>query len=197
MERTLAIHRGKQLQYATLLYNATEAAVSLSAGALASSVSLVSFGVDSLIELLASLAALFLLHNKASEKTAQRLIACSFVLLALGTAFEALTRVESAQRSKAGLIIAIASVVVMPLLSRQKKNVAAALNSSALSSEARQTDFCFYLSVVLLVGVLAQWLFNAEWVDSAAALAMTPLILLEARRSWLGQSCAGGCECHL
>jgi divalent metal cation (Fe/Co/Zn/Cd) transporter len=196
MTRAIAVSRGKQLQYLTLTYNWIEAAIAIWAGALASSVSLIGFGLDSLIEVTASVAALWLLSDGLRERSVQRVVSCSLALLAAGTAYQALTRSNEAERSLPGLALAVVSIIVMPWLSREKKKVAVALGSSALASEARQTDFCFYLSVILLVGMLAQWLLGLAWIDSAAALAMTPLMLLEARRAWQGLSCATGCDCH-
>ncbi len=188
----MTIERGKQLQYLTLGYNAVEAVVAVSAGALASSVALVSFGLDSMVELMASFAALGLLLSKTSERMAQKWVAVSLGLLAVGTAWQALAQENEAERSGAGLAIAALSVVVMPWLAREKRKVATSLGSCALESEARQTDFCFYLSVILLVGMATQWAVGWNWVDSAAALAMTPLMALEARKAWQGK----GCGCH-
>ncbi len=196
MTRAIAISRGKHLQYLTLSYNIVEAALAIWAGALASSVSLIGFGLDSLIEVTASVAALWVLNNSARERTVQRLVSASLALLAVGTAYQSLTRSNDAERSLPGLVLALVSVIVMPWLSREKKKVAGALGSSALASEAKQTDFCFYLSVILLGGMLAQWIFGFAWIDPVAALAMTPLMLIEARRAWQGQSCATGCDCH-
>lgn len=196
MTRAIAVSRGKQLQYLTLTYNLIEAGIAIWAGALASSVSLVGFGLDSLIEVTASVAALWVLNDGSKERSVQRLVSCSLALLALGTAYQALTRSNDAERSLPGLVLALVSIIVMPWLSREKKKVVGALGSSALASEAKQTDFCFYLSVILLAGMLAQWIFGFAWIDSVAALAMTPLMLIEARRAWQGRSCAAGCDCH-
>jgi len=196
MTSAIAVSRGKQLQYLTLTYNVIEAGIAIWAGALASSVSLVGFGLDSLIEVTASVAALWVLNDGSKERSVQRLVSCSLALLAVGTAYQALTRSNDAERSLPGLILALVSIMVMPWLSREKKKVAGALGSSALASEAKQTDFCFYLSVILLAGMLAQWIFGFAWIDSVAALAMTPLMLIEARRAWQGRSCATGCNCH-
>lgn len=191
--------RGLSLQYFTIAYNTAEAVVALAAGQLASSVALLSFGLDSLIEVSASLLAMGLLRGRVSERTAQRGIACSLFALAGWTAYESLEKImagESSERSLAGLLIALASVIVMPWLAREKKKVAAALRSAALSGEAKQTDFCFYLSLVLLGGMAAQWFLGWDQVDSVAALLMTPLLLAEARRTWRGESCCGGGACH-
>jgi divalent metal cation (Fe/Co/Zn/Cd) transporter len=197
MTKAIALARGKQLQYVTLTYNLLEAAIAIRAGALATSVSLIGFGLDSLIEVSASVAALWLLNDRSRERTVQRLASCSLVLLAAGTAYQALSRTGEAEKSLPGLGLAAVSIIVMPWLSREKKKkVAEALGSSALASEAKQTDFCFYLSVILLAAMIAQWLLGLAWIDSVAALAMTPLMLVEARRAWQGRSCAAGCGYH-
>jgi divalent metal cation (Fe/Co/Zn/Cd) transporter len=188
----MRVERGKQLQYLTLAYNAVEAVVALSAGALASSVALVSFGLDSVVELMASVAALGLLLSRTSERTAGKWVGVSLWLLAGGPAGPAVGHGGDAERSGAGVVIAALSVVVMPWLAREKRKVAASLGSCALESEAKQTEFCFYLSVILLVGMGAQWLLGWGWVDSAAALAMTPLMGMEGWKAWKGQ----GCGCH-
>lgn len=191
--------RGESLQHFTIAYNVLEAIIAIAAGQLASSVSLISFGLDSLIEVSASLLALGLLRQRISELTAQRGISISLYALAAWTAYESLEHImvgETSERSLAGLLIAIASVFVMPWLSREKKKVATTLNSAALAGEAKQTDFCFYLSVILLLGMSAQWLLGWNQVDAVAALLMTPILIAEARRTWRGESCCGGTSCH-
>jgi divalent metal cation (Fe/Co/Zn/Cd) transporter len=191
--------RGVSLQYLTIAYNVMEAGIAIAAGSLASSVSLVSFGLDSLIEVAASLLALGRLRDRVSERTAQRGVALSLLALAVWTGYESLERVmagEVSERSLAGLLIALASVFVMPWLAREKKKVAVELGSAALAGEAKQTDFCFYLSLILLGGMAAQWLFGWNQVDAVAALLMTPVLLAEARRAWRGESCCGGGACH-
>jgi divalent metal cation (Fe/Co/Zn/Cd) transporter len=194
-----SVKRGVSLQYFTIAYNAMEGAIAIAAGSLAGSVSLISFGLDSLIEVSASLLALGRLRERISERAAQRGVALSLFTLAAWTAFESLEKAMAggaAERSMAGLAIALASVFVMPWLAREKKKVAAALGSAALAGEAKQTDFCFYLSLILLGGMAAQWLLGWNQVDAVAALLMCPILILEARRAWRGESCCGGASCH-
>ncbi len=199
MTATQAAKRGVSLQYFTIAYNVFEAGIAIVAGNLASSVSLISFGLDSLIEVSASLLALGRLRDRISERASQRGVAASLLALAAWTAYESLESVmsgETPERSLAGLLIALASVFVMPWLAREKKKVANTLGSAALAGEAKQTDFCFYLSLILLGGMAAQWLFGWNQVDAVAALLMCPVLLAEARRAWRGESCCGGGACH-
>jgi divalent metal cation (Fe/Co/Zn/Cd) transporter len=194
-----SLARGVSLQYFTIGYNVLEGVVAIGAGALAGSVSLVSFGLDSLIEVSASLLALGRLRNRLAEKTAQRGIAVSLGALAVWTFVESVEKIRSgagAERSLAGLLIALASVFVMPWLAREKRKVARDLKSGALAGEAKQTDFCLYLSVVLLVSMAAQWLLGWTQVDAVGGLLMSPILIAEARRTWKGEICSidGGCH---
>lgn len=79
----------------------------------------------------------------------------------------------------------------MPLLSRAKRKVGTALGSAAMHADAKQTDFCVYLSAILLVGLLLNALFGLWWADSVAALAMVPIIAKEG----LEGLCGEGCRC--
>jgi divalent metal cation (Fe/Co/Zn/Cd) transporter len=92
-----------------------------------------------------------------------------------------------------GILIAAAAVVVMPLLGRAKRHVAAQLNSRALRADSRQADFCAYLSAILLVGLLLQLVLGWWWADPVAALVMVPIIAREGLRGLRGQACQ---DCH-
>ena len=186
VERHRVIRRGQWLTYATLGYNTLEALVAVAAGLVASSVALIGFGIDSLIELTASLAGLWRLHADVDpvrrvtvERRALRLVGACFLALTAYVAYEATTALlahEAPSRSLTGIGLAAASLVVMPLLARAKRRVAAQLQSSALTAEARQTEICAYLSAILLAGLGLYAVVGWWWVDSAAALAMAPLI---------------------
>lgn len=192
------VNRAARLQYFTIAYNATEGIVSLANAKATSSVALFSFGIDSLIEFSASLFALGLIRNALSERRAGQAIAISLFALAGYTGYESIERLisgEQAEFSFLTLAIATASVIIMPWLSRAKKAVAAEMNSSALRGEAAQTDFCFYLSVILLLSSAAHWLLGWTQIDSVGALLMTPFLIAEARRAGRGESC-GSCGCH-
>ncbi len=203
--RPAAVRRGRRLTWLTIAYNSLEAVASLVAGLLAGSVALVGFGLDSVIEVTASGAALWRLGHDAdprrreiAEHRALRVIGWSFLALAayvLVDAVRSLAVREVPERSVPGIVIAVASLVVMPLLARAKRRVAAALESRAIRAEARQTDICMYLSAILLGGLVLNALAGWWWADPMAALAMVPLIAWEGRQALRGRApCGDGCH---
>jgi divalent metal cation (Fe/Co/Zn/Cd) transporter len=188
-ERAALVRRGQRLTWATLGYNSLEAVLSVGAGIAAGSVALVGFGVDSVIELSSSIAALWRLRSDAApevrervERQVLRFIGACFLLLAIYVSVDALhTLITRAapDESLLGIAIAIGSLLVMPLLARAKRRVASALESGALRAEARQTELCTWLSAILLAGLLLNATVGWWWADPIAALAMVPLIWRE------------------
>lgn len=173
----------------TLGYNLLEGAASIAAGAIAGSVSLVGFGIDSLIEVTSSVASLWRLRSdhdavrrERSEATAMKVIGFSFLALAAYIAWDAgksLLFKEAPERTIAGIVIAGLSVVIMPVLARAKRRVAVALGSRALKADATQTDLCTYLSAIVLGGLALNAAFGWWWADPLAALLMVPIIAKE------------------
>jgi divalent metal cation (Fe/Co/Zn/Cd) transporter len=120
--------------------------------------------------------------DQRRERLAHRLVGISFFVLALYVAFEAgksLLRREVPDTSLVGIVLSIVSLIVMPLLARAKRGVAAKIDSRALRADSRQTDICAYLSAILLGGLLLNALFGWWWTDPIAALCMLPLIFRE------------------
>ncbi len=163
------------------------------------SVALVGFGLDSVIETASAVVLLRRLHadrdparREAAERTARRLVGSCFLLLAAYVAVEAIralwTRAQP-ERSLPGILIAIAALLVMPLLGRAKRRVATQLNSRALHSDSRQADFCAYLSAILLAGLLLHSLLGWWWADPVAALVMMPIIAREGVQGLRGEKC--------
>lgn len=198
--RARAIRRGQWLTWATLGYNCLEGLISVIAGLLAGSVALVGFGFDSSIEVTASLAAIWRLHDDRPERRAsaeRRALAiiggCFFALAAyVGVeATRALVHRTPPAGSLLGIAVAGASLIVMPLLARAKRAVARTLRSQAITAEARQTDICVYLSAILLAGLGLNALLGWWWADPLAALAMVPLIAWEGRKALQGRA---GCD---
>ena len=199
MTHAQAVRRGQQLGYFTIVWNSLEALIALAAGFLSGSIALVGFGFDSVIEVTSGGAVLFRLRQgPASERIALRIVGVSFLALALYVTYEsaeALLRREAPERSVTGIALAAASTVVMPLLARAKRRVAGVLNSATVAADARQTDFCLYLSVILLAGLLLNALAGLWWADPIAALVMAPIIAKEGLDAFRGRACSAGCAC--
>lgn len=194
------VRRGRLLEYFTIGWNLLEAIVAVGAGIVSGSVSLVGFGVDSLIESSSAFVLLWRLREgelgEQREKLALKLVGISFLLLAAYIAFDAgksLLTFESAKVSYVGIALAILSLIVMPLLARAKRGVAANLDSRAMKADSRQTDICVYLSAILLLGLGLNALFGWWWADSVAALIMIPIIVKEGLEALRGETCD---DCH-
>jgi divalent metal cation (Fe/Co/Zn/Cd) transporter len=198
--RPSLVRRGLWLNYLTLTYNTLEAIVSIAAGLAAGSVALLGFGVDSGIEVTASVAAQWRLRadldaarRERVERVTHRLIGASFLVLAAYVAVDSATTLwkrEAPEASTVGLVILVLSVLVMPLLARAKRRVARALRSRALEADAAQTSLCAYLSVIALVGVGLNAAFGWWWADPTAALLMVPIIASEGLEGLRGDSCS-------
>ena len=188
--------KGRQLEYFTLGWNLTEAVVGIGAGVIAGSIALIGFGVDSIIESFSGATLLWRLQShEADEKREQlalKLVGISFFVLAAYVAIDAaktLVQREPPHASIVGVCLAAVSIVVMPLLARAKRRVAARLNSRALVADSRQTDLCAYLSGILFVGLALNALFGWWWADSIAAIIMVPIITREGIEALRGDAC--------
>ena len=200
--RAASVRRGRTLEYLTIGWNSLEAIASIVAGLFAGSIALVGFGVDSFIECLSGTALLWRLHlddpkrRERAEAVALKLVGVSFLLLAAYVGFDAVKSLvtrESPQASYVGIAIAAVSLVVMPLLARAKREVAARINSRAMQADSRQTDICAYLSAILLAGLGVNALFGWWWADPVAALVMVPIICKEGIEALRGEVCE---DCH-
>lgn len=203
--REVLVRRGIKLNYLTIGYNALEAVVSLAAGFIAGSVALVSFGIDSAIEVTSAGVAQFRLRadkdpirRKRVEELTHRLIGVSFLLLAAYVLIDATRSLwlrEAPAGSRVGIALLALSVVVMPLLARAKRNVAIGLHSGALAADAAQTSLCAYLSVIALAGVGLNSFLGWWWADPFAAIAMVPIIVREGADGMRGRSsCVDCCD---
>ncbi|MDD3178995.1 MAG: cation transporter [Opitutaceae bacterium] len=193
------IRRGRVLEYFTLGWNVLEAVVAMGAGWLAGSVALIGFGLDSVIESLSGATLLWRLQaghrGTQRERQAEKLVGVSFFLLAAyvaGEAGAALWQRESPETSLVGMALAGASLIVMPWLAREKRRVAARLDSRALVADSKQTDLCAWLSAILLAGLALNTGLGWWWADPVAALVMVPIIVREGVVALRG----GECGCH-
>lgn len=93
-----------------------------------------------------------------------------------------------------GIVLAAASLIIMPLLVRGKRRVARAINSAALEADANQTLLCTYLSAILLGGLLLNATVGWWWADPVAALVMLPIIVREGLEGIRGERCEDQCQ---
>jgi divalent metal cation (Fe/Co/Zn/Cd) transporter len=193
-DRSFGVRRGRRLEYVTIAWNSAEAVVALIAGLMAGSIALVGFGLDSLIEVCSGAVVLWrlLADNERAERIALKVVGVSFLALAAYVALDSIKTLwlrETPERSLPGIVLAALSLVVMPLLARAKRRVAAGIGSRALRADSRQSDLCAYLSAILLSGLLLNALFGWWWADPVAGLLMTPIIANEGREALRGESC--------
>ncbi len=197
--RPALIKKGRYLEYFTIGYNTLEGVIALAAGLMAGSIALVGFGFDSLIEVTSGTALLWRLHSDADESrrerveaTTLRIVGALFLLLAAYVSYDSIKSLiwrEEPHQSIPGIVLAIASLIVMPLLVRAKRKVARGIKSAALMADSKQTELCTYLSAILLVGLLLNALVGWWWADPIAALIMVPIIAREGVEGLRGETC--------
>lgn len=204
-----AVRAGVRIEQITIGWMVIEVLVALGAGALAHSVLLTAFGLDSVVELVTGGVLLWRLLTEARGDNLQRVeraenlaawvTGVSLALLCLyilgGSTAALLTHTEP-HRSYAGLIIATVAVIGMPVLARRKRAIAELIKSTALRGDAACSITCAYMAATLLAGLLLTAAFGWWWADSVAALGLLPWIVPEARKTLCGaQSGQGGCGC--
>jgi len=199
LDRAAVVRRGQRLEYFTIAWNAVEGLVAVGAGLFAGSISLLGFGIDSFIEVTSGSVLLWRMSVDAnvrdrerSERRALRIVGLCFLLLAFYIAFQSgsdLWYKRAPEHSIPGIILACVSLAVMPLLSRSKRKVGHALNSAAMHADAKQTQFCTYLSAILLVGLILNAAFGLWWADPLTALIMVPIIANEGIEGVRGKLC--------
>lgn len=193
--------RARMLAWGGNAWHLVEFAIAVSAGIAAGSVALVAFGVDSLIEVAAGLTIVWRfsgsrLGSATSERRAQQLIALSYFVLAAYVAVESVRDLVGGHEpgvSWVGIGLAAVTAPTMPLLARAKRRVGHALGSAATVGEGGQNLICAYLSIALLVGLLANALFGWWWADPAAALVIGAVAIREGIETWRGDACCDTC----
>jgi divalent metal cation (Fe/Co/Zn/Cd) transporter len=186
--------RARRLAWSGNVWHLIEFAIAVAAGIAAGSVALIGFGADSLIEVFSGsvIAWLFSAGRGASEdaeRQARRLIAISYLVLAVYIVVASLRDLiggHHPQSSGVGIALAAVTAVAMPLLARAKRRVGAKLGSRATTAEAEQNQICAYLSITLLIGLLANATFGWWWADPAAALVIALIAGNEGREAWTG-----------
>lgn len=190
-----------QLEWITVGWMTVEAAVAIGAGVVAHSLLLTAFGIDSVIELASAGVLIWRLsvelrHGQKISEDAERyasriagglLFVLAFYVVAVA-AWSVLHR-HGGEFSIPGLALAVAAIPIMYFLSRQKLSTAEQLGSRALRADAIESITCGWLSFVVVLGLLAQLVLNAWWVDPLASLAIVYFLIKEGREAWEGEEC--------
>jgi divalent metal cation (Fe/Co/Zn/Cd) transporter len=179
--------RAIRLEYFTIAWNVLEAVVALASGILASSIALVGFGLDSVIETASGVALLWRfkqhgLEEQAAESRAVKLVGVTFFALAAYVGYEAVSDLRLHHRpefSLPGFVLALLSLVVMPILGIAKRRTARKLGSRALAADGMETLVCAFLSATLLLGLGLNGLRGWWWADPIAGLLITVFMVRE------------------
>jgi divalent metal cation (Fe/Co/Zn/Cd) transporter len=189
--------RVRLLSWLSLGWMTLEGAVAITAGIVASSIALIGFGLDSVIEGLASVIIIWRftgsrVFSHSAERRAQQLVAAQFFLLAPYVAFESVQSLANGEHpdvSWVGVALAAGSVIVMPMLGIAKQRLADQMGSAATAGEGRQNMLCAYLAGALLVGLLGNATVGAWWLDPAVGLLIAGVALKEGLEAWRGEGC--------
>ncbi len=196
-KRDRLIRRAKALSWLSLAWMTVEGSVAITAALAAGSVALLGFGIDSVIEGIASVIVIWRFTGSRrlsdqAELRAQKAVALSFFLLApyiAQDAVRALIAGDHASGSWAGIALSISSVIIMPLLGRAKQRVGERLASSATAGEGAQNLLCAYMAAGVLVGLGANAAFGWWWLDPVIALVIAAVAVREGREAWTGEGC--------
>ena len=188
--------KGLKLEYITVVYNVLEAVASIVFGGIAGSIALIGFGLDSIVESFSGLILIWRLrqHGKISkekeeriEKRATRFVAVTFFILGLYIFVEAIRKwavVEVPEPSLPGILIAIASLIVMPVLTVQKYRTGQQISSRALVTDSKETLACAFLSLALLIGLGANYLFGFWQADLIIGIIIAVFLFREGWAGW-------------
>jgi divalent metal cation (Fe/Co/Zn/Cd) transporter len=196
-ERDRLIRRAKALAWLSLAYMTAEGAIGITAAILASSVALLGFGLDSVIEGLASIIVIWRFTgarrlSEHAELRAERLVAITFFLLApyiVQDAIRTLINGEHPATSWLGIGLSISSIIVMPILGKAKQEIGQRLGSGATAGEGTQNMLCAYLATGVLTGLVLNAAFGLWWADPVVAVGIGALALYEGRQTWRGEGC--------
>ncbi len=188
--------KGLYLTYFLLIYNILEAVAALVFGSLAGSIALVGFGLDSIVEVFSNSIIIWHLsqHSKKSleaekrrERRVVKVIAITFFVLAAYVLYESVTKLlfaEIPQASLPGIVIALLSIIVMPLVAWQTNKIGKQIGSKALCADSTETIACAFISVALLLGLVANYFFGFWQADPIVGLIIVVFLIKEGRENW-------------
>lgn len=194
-DRAVLVRRGVRLAWFTIAWNSIEGIAGIAAGVAAGSIALIGFGIDSYIEVFAGAVSLWRLAkerhghelSEAAEHRAVRLIAATFLVLAVGVGIESVRKLATGAEpgeSLFGIGLALVSLVVMPLLARAKRRVGEQIGSRAVTADATETTLCVWLSGIVLAGLGLNALFGWWWADPLAGLGIVYVAGREGIEHW-------------
>lgn len=192
---TLDIQRRvRRVQTFTVVWMSAEAALSLFAAWRARSLALFAFGGDSAIELLSAVTVLWGFRAQAAggdgERGAAKVAGGLLFVLAVyvvAASVLSLTGHGEARPTLLGMAVLVAAAVIMPWLASEKRKLSASTGSAALRADSAQSGTCAYLSVIALVGLVANAIWHVAWADPVAALAIVPFVAWEACEAMRGE----------
>lgn len=192
MDRSEFLHRkALRLEYFTVGYNVFEALVAIAAGKIAGSISLIGFGLDSIVESLSGLVMIWRLRKQGRmdkdeeeriERRARRFVGLTFVLLAVYVLVESVRKIvlkEISAPSVPGIVIAVLSLIIMPLLARMKFKIGKELEMGSLVADAKETVVCSFLSLALLIGLVMRIAFDFRLADPIVGLVIVVYLFKE------------------
>ena len=184
------------LAWITVAWNVIEAVVAIVAGRDAGSLVLVGFGFDSTIEVASAAVIIWQFSglDEEREQRALRLIGASFFALAGYVTIQVVLNLvvgNEPESSALGITLALASLIVMPILATVKRSTGRRMGSVTVTADSQQTWLCTYLSVVLLTGLVLNATFGWWWADPLAALVIAALAVREGVEAWRGDGCCG------
>ena len=193
--RERLVRRGRSLAWFTIAWNGIEGVAGIVAGVAAGSIALLGFGIDSYVEVFAGSVIIWRLAkdrhghelSELAERRAIRLIAATFLLLAVGVGMESVRELATGaepERSLFGIGLAVVSLAVMPLLAHTKRRVGEQLGSRAVTADATESMLCVLLSAILLAGLGLNALFGWWWADPLAGLGIVYVAAREGIEHW-------------
>jgi divalent metal cation (Fe/Co/Zn/Cd) transporter len=200
-DRVAAIRHGFLLEWLSIAWMSIEAIVAVGTGLSVGSLTLTAFGLDSVIELLSAGVLIWRLtvelrqghdFSERTERLASRIsggLLCALAAyILIGAVWSVATR-HGGAFSLPGFVVAVLALPIMYFLARRKLKVAAALGSSAMRADAVESITCGWLSLVVVVGQIVDFLLGAWWVDPLASLGILWFVIREAREAWSGETC--------
>lgn len=205
--RARLARRGHYLELLTIIWAVSEGAIALATAEHAHSLSLAGFGFDSLIEVISGAALMWRMSHEMdvdlryrAEQLSLRIAGICLFLLAgyicIAATLKLIRGHQDAETSWVGIAVTTASVIFMPLLSQAKRKVGRALDSGAMMTDAQQTDFCMYMALIVLFGLVVHAAFGIGWADSVASLLLVPLLLRAGTLALKGEACCSNHSHH-